>query len=202
MTGVQTCALPISCAYYLALKGHQVTIHEALPEPGGMLRYAIPEYRLPTGVLEEELEELWSLGVELKTGSAMGRDFDIDSLLADGYQAVFLALGAHGDHQMMIPGEEAEGVLSSVDFLRRVRAGDKVEIGRRVVVVGGGFTAIDAARTAIRLGAEESTIVYRRSREQMPAHESEVEEAETEGDRKSTRLNSSHIPLSRMPSSA
>ncbi|GBE58479.1 glutamate synthase [NADPH] small chain [bacterium BMS3Abin01] len=171
----------LTCAYYLALKGHQVIIHESLPEPGGMLRYAIPEYRLPTGVLEEELEELWSLGVELKTESAMGRDFDIDSLLADGYRAVFLAMGAHGDHQMMIPGEEAEGVLSSVDFLRRVRAGDKVEIGRRVVVVGGGFTAIDAARTAIRLGAEESTIVYRRSREQMPAHESEVEEAEIEG---------------------
>lgn len=171
----------LTCAYYLALKGHQVTIFEALPEPGGMMRYAIPEYRLPTEVLEQELEQLWSLGVELETGTAMGRDFDIDSLLADGFDSIYLALGAHGDHQMMIPGEEAEGVISSVDFLRRVRAGESVQIGKRVVVVGGGFTAIDAARTAIRLGAEQSTIVYRRGRAEMPAHESEVEEAETEG---------------------
>jgi len=171
----------LTAAYYLALKGHAVTILESLPEPGGMLRYAIPAFRLPTDVLNEELEELWSLGVELKTNTAMGEDFDIDDLLEEGYDAVFLGLGAHGDHQMMIPGEELDGVVSSVDFLRRVRAGEKVDVGKRVVVVGGGFTAIDAARTAVRLGAEESTIVYRRGRDEMPAHESEVEEAEAEG---------------------
>lgn len=171
----------LTAAYYLSLKGHQVTILESLPEPGGMLRYAIPEFRLPTSVLNEELEELWSLGVELKTNQWMGQDYDIDDLLEDGYDAVFLAMGAHGDHQMMIPGEELDGVVSSVDFLRRVRAGEDVDVGRNVVVVGGGFTAIDAARTAIRLGAENSTIVYRRGRQEMPAHESEVVEAEAEG---------------------
>ncbi len=168
-------------AYYLALMGHDVTVFDSFPFPGGMLRYAIPDYRLPPGVLDQDLEELWSLGIEFVGGRSLGRDFTIDDLLDQEYDTVFLGMGAHGDHQMMIPGEELDGVISSVEFLRRVNLGEEVEIGRRVVVVGGGFTAMDAARTAVRMGAAEVTVAYRRTRAEMPAHETEVEEAEAEG---------------------
>jgi len=171
----------LTAAYYLALAGHEVTIYEALPLPGGMLRYGIPEYRLPKRLLDDELQAVWQLGVELRTNMSLGQHFTIDDLMENGFQAVFLAVGAQKGNAMDVPGEDLPGVISAVDFLRQVAMGETVNLGRRVVVIGGGFTAVDASRTARRLGAEEVSIVYRRSRAEMPAHHGEVAEAEEEG---------------------
>jgi len=168
-------------AYYLALKGHAVTIFEALPEPGGMLRYGIPEYRLPKRLLDAELEPLWKMGVELKTNTAMGPDCSIDSLLAEGYDAVFIGIGAHESNSMRVPGEDLKGVLPVVEYLREVALGNPPDIGDRVAVIGGGFSAMDAARVSIRLGAKEVTVIYRRTQKEMPAHEIEVRDAQEEG---------------------
>jgi formate dehydrogenase major subunit len=170
----------LSAAYYLTLCGHAASIFEALPEPGGMLRYGIPDYRLPRDVLDREIATITELGATIATDSALGRDFTIDSLLADGYHAIFLAIGAHQSYQMRVDGEDLAGVLPGTDYLRAVALGEPVEIGKRVAVIGGGNTAIDAARTALRYGADV-TIVYRRSRAEMPATEWEIEEAEEEG---------------------
>lgn len=169
-------------AYYLALKGHAVTVFEALPEPGGMLRYGIPPYRLPPEVLDEELEELWSLGVELKTSVTAGEDFTIEGLLErEGYNAVFLGIGAHDSSPLNIEGEDLNGVISVVDFLRCVALGKPADMGKHVAVIGGGFSAMDAARASLRLGAEEVTVIYRRTRKEMPAHEHEIKSAMEEG---------------------
>jgi formate dehydrogenase major subunit len=171
----------LSAAYYLAEKGHAVTVFESLPKPGGMLRYGIPDYRLPQDILDGEIHSIEKMGVNIKTSRTLGKDFTMESLAADGYDAVFLAIGAHKSSTMRVEGEDLRGVLPGTDFLRSVVLGNPMELGERVAVIGGGNTAIDAARTALRLGAKEVTIVYRRSREEMPATDWEVEEAEEEG---------------------
>lgn len=171
----------LAAAYYLARQGHEVVIFEALPKPGGMLRYGIPDYRLPKEILDREIASITGLGVTIRTNQALGRDFTLKRLKDDGFQAVFLAIGAHQSHSMKLQGEDLQGVLPGTDFLREVASKKQVALGKHVAVVGGGNTAIDAARTALRLGADEVTIVYRRSRFEMPAAEWEVEEAEEEG---------------------
>ena len=171
----------LTAAYYLAQMGHDVTVFEALPAPGGMLRYGIPEYRLPKKILDEEIGLITTLGVELVCGKALGRDFSLASLFEDGYEAVYLGLGAMGSRRMKVPGEELDGVWAGTEFLKDVTLGKDVAIGRRVAIIGGGNTAIDASRTCLRLGAEEVTIVYRRSRTEMPAWDVEVDAAQEEG---------------------
>lgn len=171
----------LSAAYYLALKGHDVTVFEALPKPGGMMRYGIPEYRLPKAMLDKEMDAIWRLGVELRCNAALGRDYTIDDLFSQGFDAVFLGIGAHKSNALNIQGEHLPGVWPAIEMLRKVILGEKVDVGRRVVVIGGGFTAFDAARTSKRLGAEEVTVVYRRSRKEMGAHHTEVDDAEHEG---------------------
>lgn len=169
----------LACAYYLRLKGHEVTIIEAMPELGGMMRYGIPPYRLPRDVLDKDIATVINTGIEVKTNTALGRDVSLEEL-REKYDAVFLGVGAWRSRKMGIPGEEFEGVMHGIEFLRKVNMGEKVELGERVIVVGGGNTAMDVARTALRLGAEV-TVVYRRSKAEMPANEREVEEAMEEG---------------------
>ncbi len=171
----------LTAACELARLGYKSTIFEALPVLGGMMRVGIPAYRLPRNVLEQEIQAIVDLGVKVKTNTRFGKDITLDSLLAEGYRAVFLAIGAQLSRKMDIEGEELEGVYPALDFLREVNLGHQVKLGDRVAVIGGGNTAIDAARVAWRLGAQTVTIVYRRSREEMPAVEAEIEEAEKEG---------------------
>jgi formate dehydrogenase major subunit len=170
----------LACAFYARLEGHDVKIFEALPKPGGMLRYGIPSYRMPRDVLDEELNVLWRMGVELQCDTRLGVDVKLEDL-TDEYDAVFLALGAFNSNAMNVPGEDAPGVVTAVDFLGDLELQGSVPVGRKVAVVGGGFTAMDACRTAVRLGADEVTCLYRRSRKEMPAHHTEVDEAEEEG---------------------
>ena len=170
----------LTAAHDLARLGLAVTIFEALPVAGGMLRVGIPAYRLPRDVLEKEIDRILSLGVELKTGMELGRDFSLADLKKQGYKAVLLATGAHKSRKLGVEGEDAEGVLHGVDFLRRVNLGEKVKLGRSVAVVGGGNVAIDSARTALRLGRKVK-VLYRRGRDEMPANLWEIEEAEEEG---------------------
>jgi formate dehydrogenase major subunit len=171
----------LSAAYYLALEGHEVTIFESSPQLGGMLRYGIPEYRLPKAILDKEIASITRLCHEARCGVSLGHDFTLESLKKEGYQAVFLALGAQASQKLGAEGENLPGVLSGIGFLRDVALGKKVAIGQRVAVIGGGNTAMDAARTALRLKAAEVTIVYRRSHEEMPASDEEIEQAEEEG---------------------
>ena len=170
----------LSCAYHLARAGYKPTIFEALPVLGGMLKVGIPDYRLPHAVLQGEIDNILSLGVEVKYNTAMGRDFTLESLKEDGFQAVFLAIGCHVGMKLGIPGEEAEGVMQGVDFLRKYTLKEPFTLGKRVAVIGGGNVAIDVSCSALRLGSKV-TIVYRRSREEMPAFEHEVEQAMCEG---------------------
>ena len=162
-------------------KGVLATIFEALPQPGGMLRVGIPEHRLPRDVLANEIELITNLGVEIKTNAPLGPQMTLDDLLQKGYKAVYLAFGAHKGIELGIPGEKAEGVRQGVDFLREMNLTGKTRIGERVAVIGGGNVAIDVARSAVRLGAREVTIIYRRTRAEMPAWAEEVEAAEAEG---------------------
>ncbi|MFC1535040.1 NAD(P)-binding protein [Thermodesulfobacteriota bacterium] len=172
----------LTVAYYLRLKGYQITLFEALPKLGGMLRVGIPDYRLPPEVLDREIDYLIGTGIETRMGERLGTDFTLEDLKTQGFKAVFLGIGAHRSLKMNIPGEDAfEGVLDAIDFLREVNLGNARSPGKRVVVIGGGNVAVDAARTALRLGSEEVSIVYRRSREEMPAYEEEIEEALAEG---------------------
>jgi len=169
----------LAAAYHLARHGHQVTIHEAGPLAGGMMRFGIPKYRLPRDVLDGEVQRILDLGVELKLNTKVD---DVMRVMQDeGYDAVFLAVGAHIAKRAYIPANEAAKIMDAVQVLRGMEGEDKPLLGRRVVVYGGGNTAIDVARTAKRLGAEEAMIVYRRTREKMPAHDFEVQEALDEG---------------------
>lgn len=171
----------LSAAYYLAIEGHKVTILEAEKEPGGTLRFGIPSYRLPNHVLDQEINDILALGVEMKTNTRMGRDYQIDDLKAQGFDAVFLSFGAMVGKRGGLLGEDAPGVMPAVKFLARVNWGERVDLGKRVVVVGGGFTAADAVRTARREGASEVTMMYRRTRKEMTAAAHEVHECEVEG---------------------
>jgi NADPH-dependent glutamate synthase beta subunit-like oxidoreductase len=172
----------LTAAYYLALKGYGVTVFEALPVAGGMMMLGIPRYRLPREVIDREVAMLESLGVEFRFNTRYGEHTDWQRLKNDGHDAVFLAIGAHHSFKLNIPGEgDYPQVIEAVDFLRRVALGDRHAPGRRAVIVGGGNVAIDAARTCLRLGSEEVTIAYRRTRAEMPADVEEVEQAEDEG---------------------
>ncbi|MGD9116228.1 MAG: NADH-quinone oxidoreductase subunit NuoF [Dehalococcoidia bacterium] len=168
----------LTAAFYMAKLGHEVTVFEALPEAGGMMRVAIPDYRLPKDVLQRDIAEIEAVGVDIKKNT---RVESVDDLFSQGFNAVFLAVGAHEGLKVGVKGEDSPGVMDCVSFLRRVSLGEKVEIGRSVGVIGGGNAAIDSARTALRLGAKEVTIVYRRTREQMPAAAEEIEGAIEEG---------------------
>jgi heterodisulfide reductase subunit A len=168
----------IACAYDLVKAGYPVTVFEALAETGGMLRYGIPAYRLPKNILDNEIDYVKELGVEIKTNSPLK---DIDSLFSQGYKAIFLAAGAWVSQKMNIPGENTKGVMHAIDFLKWVNSGIQVEIGNKVAVVGGGNAAVDAARTSLKLGAKEVSIVYRRTRNEMPAIPSEIDEMQQEG---------------------
>jgi heterodisulfide reductase subunit A len=172
----------LTVAYDLRLAGYQVTLFEALPVLGGMLRVGIPDYRLPPEILDREIDFLLAHGIETRTGMRLGTDFDLADLTDQGYGAVFLAVGAHKAMQLGIPGEETPvGVVDAIAFLREVNQGGRQRPGRRVAVVGGGNVAIDAARTARRLGAETVTVVYRRSEKEMPAYAEEIQGARDEG---------------------
>jgi len=171
----------LSAAYYLAIKGYGVQIFEGQPEPGGMLRYGIPEYRLPKDVLDLEIAQILGLGVKLKTNAALGKDFTIASLKQDGFEAVFLGLRAWRSSLMRVQNETAEGVLSGIEFLKNFGLRKKIDIHGTVCVVGGGNTAIDCARTALRLGVGEVKLLYRRTRHEMPANDSEIHDAIEEG---------------------
>ena len=168
----------LTAAYYLARLGHAVTVFEAFPEPGGMMRYGIPEYRLAREVLDEEIEEIKSVGVDIRTDTRIG---SLDELFEDGYNAIFLAIGAHQGTRLGIEGEDNPRVIEGVSFLKEINMGSKVRTGSKVAVIGGGNVAIDASRSALRLGAREVTIIYRRTRTEMPASEEEIEEALLEG---------------------
>jgi putative selenate reductase YgfK subunit len=171
----------LSAAYYLARYGYRATILEALSVAGGMLNWGVPEYRLPKRVVDQQIEAIKSLGVEIRTGVAVGQDVAFNDLLAEGYDAVLIAVGAQKDLRLNVPGEDAGGVFPGVGFLRQVNAGDTVSLGERVCVIGGGNTAIDSARVAGRLGAGSVSILYRRSRAEMPAVAEEVDAALEEG---------------------
>jgi len=172
----------LSCAYYLRLEGYQITIFDKLPELGGMLRYGIPEYRLPKKILDTEINWITGLGIDVKTGSEMGKDFTADSLLEEGFDVVYLAVGAQGASSMRLEHEdETEGIIKGIDFLRDLQLKDKAELKGVVGIVGGGNTAIDAARTAVRSGADKVIILYRRSEKEMPAHQAEIDAAKEEG---------------------
>jgi len=170
----------LSCAYFLRRLGHQVTLFESMPNLGGMLRYGIPEYRLPKEILDWEIQGIIDLGVEVRKNVRFGEDFNVEFLLSSGFEAIFLAAGAWVSSKMRCEGEDREGVWGGIEFLRMRDLGIRVDVGKKVVVVGGGNTAIDAARTSIRLGAEV-ILLYRRSRKEMPANEMEIVAAEEEG---------------------
>ena len=172
----------LTCAYYLTLEGYSVTIFEKLPGLGGMLRYGIPEYRLPKNILDSEIKWIIDLGIEVKTGVEMGKDFDIKTLQKKGYEAVFVGVGAQKSSSMRVKGEDdTTGVIKGIDFLRDTTLNGKPELNGTVAIVGGGNTAIDAARTVLRCGADKVKIVYRRSVNEMPAHHEEIETAKKEG---------------------
>lgn len=172
----------LTAAYYLRLKGYQVTLYEALPKLGGMLRVGIPDYRLPPDILDREINHILTTGIQVETNQRLGRDFTIQDLINQNYKVIFLAVGAHKGLESRIPGEQNRaGVVNAVEFLREVNLGKGQVPGKNVVVIGGGNVAIDAARTARRLGCENVTVVYRRSRNEMPAYEEEIEDALAEG---------------------
>ncbi len=170
----------VSCAYFLAAKGHKVVLYEDKPYPGGMLRYGIPQYRLPKELLDAEIDTLTKMGVELKCNVKLGEDITI-TYLKKTYDAVFVAIGAWASMNMGCKGEDMEGVMGGIEFLRKATLAEPMYLGQHVLVIGGGNTAMDVARTAVRLGAEHVQVLYRRTRDEMPAEDIEIDEAEEEG---------------------
>jgi NADPH-dependent glutamate synthase beta subunit-like oxidoreductase len=168
-----------SCAYQLARRGYSVTVFEAADKPGGMMLWGIPRYRLPEDIIAKEIQNIVDMGVELKLNTRVGKDISFDDLRAE-YQAVFVAIGAEKGVKLRVDGEDADNVLSGAEFLNRIHHGEQIDVGDNVIVVGGGDTAIDAARICKRLGATV-TIVYRRTIKEMPAIDEEIEEAQLEG---------------------
>lgn len=171
----------LTAAWFLRRRGHQVTIFEMQEAAGGMLRWGIPYYRLPERQLDAEIQAILDLGVTIHYNKKLGRDFSLESLRRDGYHAVFVGLGAQKATAIGVEGENLPGVMSGLDFLARLARGGRPEVGDRVIVIGGGNTAMDAARSAVRLGAKDVTIAYRRTRQEMPAQDVEIEEAIEEG---------------------
>ena len=170
----------LTAAYYLTIMGHSVTVYDMMDKMGGMLRYGIPQYRLPKEVLDKEIAIIEKAGVKLVNNVKLGRDFTIKSLKEQN-DAVIVAVGAWKSSSMRTPGEDLEGVYGGIDFLRAVIKGNAPEIGEKVAICGGGNTAMDACRTAVRLGAKEVYVIYRRTRNEMPADKLEIDEAEEEG---------------------
>ena len=172
----------LSCAYYLAVKGYGVSIFEKNESAGGMLRYGIPDYRLPKGVLESEFNSILKLGVRIHLGMEFGSDISVEDLKKDGFSALFLGIGAQKSIGLRIEGEKDERVLGGIQFLHDMATGKRFDFkGKRIIIVGGGNTAMDAARTSIRLGAGEVKVLYRRTRKEMPANDIEIAETEEEG---------------------
>jgi NADPH-dependent glutamate synthase beta subunit-like oxidoreductase len=169
----------LSCAYHLSRLGYPVTVFEAFPKAGGMLRYGIPDYRLPGNILNAEIDRILKMGVELKLDTIIGKDVKYQDL-QNNYKAIFVGIGAHKGYSLRIEGEDAANVYTGTEFLHRINTGDMIDVGSKVIVVGGGDTAIDAARISRRMGAEV-TILYRRTRNEMPAIEAEIEGALEEG---------------------
>jgi formate dehydrogenase major subunit len=170
----------LSAAYFLRQMGHGVTIFESMPKAGGMLRYGIPEYRLPKEVLDDEIATIEMMGAEIITNTKIGVDIPFETVYEE-YDAVLLGIGAWISTGTGCPGEDADGVIGGIDFLRKVVRNEQIELGKKVAIVGGGNTAMDACRTAVRLGAEEVYNIYRRTKDEMPADMVEIEEAEEEG---------------------
>jgi len=171
----------LSCAYFLARLGYRPKVFEKEMRPGGMLVQTIPAYRLPRETLAREIRMIEQLGVDIETGKALGRDFTMESLKKHGYEAIFIAVGAPESVRLGVDGETAQGVVDALDFLRTYNIRGSVPVGKKVIVVGGGNAAIDASRSALRLGAKEVTVIYRRSQNEMPAYAEEVDEAIHEG---------------------
>ncbi|NPV92898.1 MAG: FAD-dependent oxidoreductase [Firmicutes bacterium] len=172
----------LTAAYYLARKGHSVTVFEALPEAGGMLKYGIPDYRLPADVLAADIKAIEDLGVTIKLNTKLGKDVSFEDLKAQGFEVVYVAIGAQDEQKLGVPGEDLNGVISGIGFLKDIKLGTAPDLnGKTVLVIGGGNVAIDSARTAVRAGAKEVHVVYRRRKEDMPAFTEEIEEAEHEG---------------------
>lgn len=168
----------LTAAYYLATLGHKVTVFESLDEPGGMMRVGIPEFRLSKEALDREIDYLKEIGIEIRTGQKVE---SLDELFGQQYDAVYIACGAHKGTDLGIPGHEMAGVIDGISFLREINQGKQIDVGGRVAVIGGGNTAVDAARCAIRLGAEDVAVIYRRSQAEMTAYEEEVGAAIFEG---------------------
>ncbi len=172
----------LTVAHDLALEGFRPTVFEAAPVPGGMLHLCIPEYRLPRDILMSDVAYITDLGVEIKLDTPLSKDLTVDDLFKQGFKTVFMGVGAYQGLKLRVPGEDDfEGFIDCIEFLKRVNLGDKSKPGDKVVVIGGGNSAVDSARTALRLGCDEVTILYRRSRREMPANPWEVEAAEEEG---------------------
>ena len=192
---MQSCALPkdkkvaivgsgpagMTTAFYLAHEGYPCTIYDSLSVLGGMLTVGIPAYRLPRDIIEAEFAALKNCGVEIVPGVTIGKHKSVQQLKDEGFDAVFLGIGAHASRKLGVDGEDLEGVLHGVDYLRRVNIGEKLDIGNKVVVVGGGNVAIDVARTALRQGSDKVFILYRRTKEEMPASMAEIHHLEEEG---------------------
>lgn len=171
----------LSAAYFLRRIGYQVSIFEAMPKLGGMLRYGIPEYRLPKKILDWEIQTILDLGINAFTHLRFGRDFGLGSLMAGGYNAICLTVGAWKDYSLGIEGENLPGCFTGIDFLQRISSGEKLQLGKTAAIVGGGNTAVDCARTLLRCGLDKVYMVYRRTRKEMPANEVEIVASEEEG---------------------
>ena len=171
----------LTAAYELGMRGCDVTVLDSLPEPGGMLRKCIPESRLAKEVLSKEIEFIRNSGVKFKMATTVGKDLSFRDLRNKGYKAIFIGVGAHKSAKLRIDGADLRGVVNALDFLRDINFGEKIELGKDVIVIGGGNVAMDAAKSAMQLGADEVTILYRRSRDEMPAIPWEVKETEEKG---------------------